>query len=76
MLAVLNHRASAYEELHVARSKLMALRTARSGLFIKKRGNPFSCHSILTLLAEIAAGKLNQPTLMLRLYVFEKHCRE
>ncbi len=76
MLAVLNHRASAYEELHYARSKLMVLRQSRSGLFIKKHSNPFSCHSILNLLADIAAAKLNELRLMLSLDVFEKQLYE
>ncbi len=76
MLAVLNHRASAYEELTCARTRLMGLRETRSGLFIKKGSHAFSCHTVLNLLAEIAAAKLHELSLMLSLDVFEKQLRE
>lgn len=75
MLAVLNHRASAYTELHNARSKLMGMRQTRSGLFIKKRGNPFGCHNILSLLADIAAAKFHELRLMLSIDVFDTQLR-
>ncbi len=75
MLAVLNHRASAYEELHAARTKLMNLRAQRSGLFIKTTRNPFSCHVILNLLADIAAAKLDALRILLSLDAFEKQLR-
>lgn len=76
MLAVLNHRASAYEELHIARSRLMSMRQMRSGLVIKKGHNTFSCHALLSLLADIAAAKFNELRLMLSLDMFEQRLRE
>ncbi len=75
MLAVLNHRASAYHELHAARTKLMNLRHARTGLFITQTRNPFSCHQILSLLAEIATAKFDALRIMLSLDAFEKKLR-
>ncbi len=76
MLAVLNHRASAYEELHHARTRLMTMRQMRSGLVIKKGGSTFSCHALLSLLADIAAAKFNELRLMLSLELFEQQLRE
>lgn len=76
MLAVLNHRASAYHELHAARTKLMNLRQARTGLFITQTRNPFSCHMILSLLAEIASAKFDALRIMLSLDAFEKQLRD
>lgn len=75
MLAVLNHRASAYHELHAARTKLMRLREARTGLFITQTRNPFSCHQILSLLADIAAAKFDALRIMLSLDAFENKLR-
>lgn len=76
MLAVLNHRASAYHELHEARTKLMGMRQTRSGLFIKKRSNPYSCHAILGLLADIAAAKFQELRLLISLDCFEKQLHD
>jgi hypothetical protein len=76
MLAVLNHRASCYHELHHARTKLMGLRERRSGLFIKKRDSAFSCHAVLSLLSEIAAAKFEELRLLLSLDAFEKKLRD
>ena len=73
--SILNHRASAYNELHTARARLMGLRQTRSGLFIKKRNNPFSSHNILRLLADIAAAKFEEFRILLSLDVFEKQLR-
>ncbi|MDX1921953.1 MAG: hypothetical protein SFW65_02345 [Alphaproteobacteria bacterium] len=75
MLAVLNHRATAYQELHAARTTLMNLRAKRSGLFIQTKRNPFSCHVILNLLADIAAAKLDALRILLSLDAFEKQLR-
>ncbi|MBY0428121.1 MAG: hypothetical protein K2Q32_02760 [Alphaproteobacteria bacterium] len=75
MLAVLNHRASAYDELHTARTKLMSLKQTRGGLFIKKRSNPFNCHSILALLSDIAAAKFQELRLLISLDMYEQQLR-
>lgn len=75
MLAVLNHRASAYEELHHVRTRLMGLRQSRSGLFITKGHNAFSCQAVISLLAEIAAVKFEALRILLSIDLFEKKLR-
>ncbi|NDE90342.1 MAG: hypothetical protein EB059_04280 [Alphaproteobacteria bacterium] len=75
MLAIIHHRAHAYEALHAIRTRLMGLKQTRCGLFIKKGGNPFSCPSIVALLAEIAALKLAELRMMLSADLFEKKLR-
>jgi hypothetical protein len=75
MIAILNHRTTAYTALHEARSRLMHLRGARSGLFVEKQTNPFSCKAVLDLLAEIASAKLEELRLLICLDMFERDLR-
>jgi hypothetical protein len=76
MLAVLNHRASAYHELDAARTKLMGLKQTRTGLFIKKGHKGFSCHRIMSLIADIAAATFDELRLLISVDVFEKKLRD
>jgi hypothetical protein len=76
MLAVLNHRASAYHELHAARTKLMGLRQTRSGLFVAHAGRAHTSPNLITLLAEIASAKFEELRVMLCLDILEKKLHE
>lgn len=72
MLALVQHRSSAYLALRIAREKLFQLKKIRSGLFIEKRSNPFFCKAVLDLLADIAAAKFEALRLLLSLDMFER----
>jgi hypothetical protein len=76
MIAILYHRATTYQLLNDARSQLMQLRTRRSGLFVERQTNPFSCKVVLDLLAEIACAKLEELRLLIRMDCFERSSRE
>jgi hypothetical protein len=76
MIAILHHRATTYQILNDVRSQLMHLRTRRSGLFVERQTNPFSCKAVLDLLAEIAFAKLDELRLLISMDCFERGLRE